>query len=331
MIAAVVGGGSWGSAFALHLGRAGIPTRLWIREPDIRAAAVRGRENAVFLPGFKFPPEVAFPAVPSEAVSGADLVFLAVPSAFFRSVLSRVAPHLRPSQGVISLTKGLETGSLLRMSEVMANGLAKRGVSRFGVLSGPSFSLEVAREFPTALVLASREAAWAREVQAGIAGPAFRVYVSRDVVGVELAGALKNVIAIAAGISDGLGFGHNARAALITRGLAEIARLGAALGAKRATFAGLAGMGDLVLTCTGALSRNRTVGFELGRGRTLAAITAETRMVAEGVATARAARTLARRTGVEMPIAEQIYRILYHGQDPRGALADLMARSLKDE
>jgi glycerol-3-phosphate dehydrogenase (NAD(P)+) len=331
MKAGVVGGGSWGSAFALHLGRIGIPTRLWIREAEIHAAAVRERENKVFLPGFKFPPEVTFHRNLAESVAGADLVFIAVPSAYFRKVLVRMAPAIGSGQGVISLTKGLEKTSLLRMSEVKAEILAPSGLRPLGVLSGPSFSKEVARGFPTAVVLASRDSAWARGVQARIAGPALRIYASKDVAGVEISGALKNVIAIAAGISDALGFGHNARAALITRGLAETARLGAALGAKRETFSGLAGIGDLVLTCTGALSRNRSVGVELGRGRSLAAITADMRMVAEGIATTLSARRLARREGVEMPIAEQIYQILYHGKDPRRALADLMARSPKDE
>jgi glycerol-3-phosphate dehydrogenase (NAD(P)+) len=331
MRAGVIGGGSWGSAFALHLGRIGVPTRLWIRETDIRDAATREHENKVFLPGFLFPPEVTFPRSLAGTVAGADLIFIAVPSAYFRRVLARVAHAIGAGQGVISLTKGLEKGSLLRMSEVMEDVFSRSSRHRFGVLSGPSFSREVAQGFPTALVLASRRAAWARAVQARIAGPTLRIYASADVAGVEIAGGLKNVIAIATGIGDALGFGHNARAALITRGLAEISRLGAALGAKHATFSGLAGMGDLVLTCTGVLSRNRTVGIELGRGRRLADIVADMRMVAEGIATTLAARRLARREGVEMPITDQVYQILYHGKDPRRALADLMARSLKDE
>ena len=331
MNAAVIGGGSWGSAFALHLGRIGISTRLWIREAEIQAAAAATRENPVFLPGFKFPDKVTFAHDLAGTLDGADLVFIAVPSQFCRKVLTRLAPGLRPGQGIISLTKGLEKKTVLRMSEVMAEVFGPGGLPPLGVLSGPSFSREVAQGFPAALVLASSEAGWARAVQAAVSGPALRVYTSRDVVGVEIAGALKNVVAIAAGISDALGFGHNARAALITRGLAEISRIGAALGAKRETFFGLAGIGDLVLTCTGALSRNRSVGVELGRGRALPAIIADMRMVAEGIATTLAARSLARREGVEMPIAEQIYQILYHHKDPRKALVDLMSRSLKDE
>jgi len=331
MKAGVIGGGSWGSAFALHLGRIGIPTRLWIREAEIFAAAVAERENMVFLPGFKFPAEVTFHHDLAESVGDADLIFIAVPSQFCRKVLMRLAPLLRPGQGVISLAKGLEKKTLYRVSEVMAEVFTSGVRPPLGVLSGPSFSKEVAEGFPAALVLASSEAGWARTVQSAVSGPALRIYTSRDVVGVETAGALKNVVAIAAGISDALGFGHNARAALITRGLAEIARVGAALGAKRETFFGLAGIGDLVLTCTGALSRNRSVGVELGRGRTLSAIIADMRMVAEGIATTLAARALSHREGVEMPITAEIYQILYHHKDPRRALADLMSRSLKDE
>jgi glycerol-3-phosphate dehydrogenase (NAD(P)+) len=331
MNAGVIGGGSWGSAFALHLGRIGVPTRLWIREGEIHAAAVATRENPVFLPGFKFPAEVTFHHGLAESVQGADLIFVAVPAQFCRKVLIRLAPRLRPGQSLISLTKGLEKKTLLRPSEVMAEVFGPKGAFPLGVLSGPSFSKEVAEGFPAALVLASSETAWARMVQSAVSGPALRVYTSRDIVGVEIAGALKNVVAIAAGISDALGFGHNARAALITRGLTEIARVGAALGAKRETFFGLAGIGDLVLTCTGALSRNRAVGVELGRGRALPAIIADMRMVAEGIATTLAARALAHREGVEMPIAEQIYQILYQHKDPRRALVDLMSRSLKDE
>jgi len=331
MNASVIGGGSWGSAFALHLGRSGIPTRLWIREADIFAGAVAERENRVFLPGFKFPAEVTLHHGLAESAAGADLIFVAVPSQFCRKVLIRLAPRLEPGQGVISLAKGLEKKTLYRVSEVMAEVFAPGLRPPLGVLSGPSFSREVAEGFPAALVLAAQDAPWARTVQAAISGPALRIYTSRDVVGVEIAGALKNVVAIAAGISDALGFGHNARAALITRGLAEIARIGAALGAKRETFFGLAGIGDLVLTCTGALSRNRSVGVELGRGRALSAIIADMRMVAEGIETTLSARALACREGVEMPIAEQIYQILYHHKDPRRALVDLMSRSLKDE
>ncbi len=330
MKASIIGGGSWGSAFALYLGRNGIRTNLWIREPDVFEAAVRHGENAVFLPGFKFPANVSFHHSLEKAVRGTDPVFLAVPSQFCRRVLLRLAPHLIEGQSVVSLAKGIEKNTLLRMTEVMAEVLASIE-PRLGVLSGPSFSREVARGHPTALVLASKDLPWARGIQHGIAGSSLRIYTCRDVVGVEIAGALKNVIAIAAGISDSLQFGDNARAALMTRGLAEITRLSVKMGARKETFLGLAGIGDLVLTCTGQLSRNRHLGEELGKGRPLAEITGGTPMVVEGIATTLSARRLALREGVEMPISEQIYQILYHRKEPRKALADLMSRTLKGE
>jgi len=324
MKACVIGGGAWGSAFAIHLGRLGLPTRLWIE------AARRDRENSVFLPGCEFPAAVTIHDDPTEAVDGASSVFVAVPSQHRRKIYGRLAGCLAPEQAVVSLTKGIEKSTLKRMTELMAE-LFPPGPRTLAVLSGPSFSREVAEGHPTALVLASSEADWARRWQRLISGPSLRVYASRDVIGVELAGALKNVIAVAAGISDGLGFGHNARASLLTRGLAEIARLGQRLGAKPGTFAGLAGMGDLVLTCTGHLSRNRRVGLELGAGRRLGDIVGEMKAVAEGLPTTVSAYHLARREGVEVPIIEQVYAVLYRGKDPRRALADLMARVLKDE
>ncbi len=331
MNASVIGGGSWGSAFALHLGRNGIRTKLWIREPDIFEAAVRERENPVFLSGFKFPPEVAFHHGLEDSVRSADIIFLAVPSQFCRKVLLRLAPHLTAGQSVVSLAKGIEKKTLLRMSEVMAEVFSPHVRPRIGVLSGPSFSREVAQGHPTALVLASTDLRWARRAQHLLSSPSLRIYTSRDLVGVEIAGALKNVIAIAAGINDSLQFGDNARAALMTRGLAEITRLGVKLGAKKETFLGLAGIGDLVLTCTGRLSRNRHVGAELGKGRSLSSIIASMRMVAEGIATTLSARRLAFREGVEMPIFDQVYQILYHKKEPGKALADLMSRTLKGE
>jgi glycerol-3-phosphate dehydrogenase (NAD(P)+) len=331
MNASVIGGGSWGSAFAHHLGRNGIRTKLWIREPDIFEAAVRERENPVFLSGFKFPTEVTFHHALGDAARSADIIFLAVPSQFCRKVLLRLAPYLIAGQSVVSLTKGIEKKTLLRMSEVMAEVFGPLASPRIGVLSGPSFSREVAQGHPTALVLASTDLRWARKAQHLLSSPALRVYTSRDLVGVEIAGALKNVIAIAAGINDSLQFGDNARAALMTRGLAEITRLGVKLGAKKETFLGLAGIGDLVLTCTGRLSRNRHVGAELGKGRSLSSIIAGMRMVAEGIATTLSARRLAFREGVEMPIFEQVYQILYHKKEPGKALADLMSRTLKGE
>lgn len=330
MRACVIGGGAWGSAFAIHLGRIGLPTRLWIREPEVLEIARRTRENPAFLPGCEFPAAVSFHDDPAAALDGAEAVFVAVPSPYCRKIFGRLAGSLAPGQAVVSLTKGIERSTLKRMTELMAECFPP-GPRPLAVLSGPSFSREVAEGHPTALVLASSEADWARRWQRLLSGPSLRLYTSRDVIGVELAGAVKNVIAIAAGISDGLGFGHNARASLLTRGLAEIARLGQRLGARPRTFSGLAGMGDLVLTCTGHLSRNRRVGLELGAGRRLRDIIADMRAVAEGLTTTVSAFYLARREGIEMPITEQVQAVLYRGKDPRRALADLMARGLKDE
>jgi glycerol-3-phosphate dehydrogenase (NAD(P)+) len=329
--AGIVGGGSWGTAFALALGRKGVRTKLWIREPDIFEAAVRHRENTVFLPGFKLPSPVSVHHELEEAIRDSEILFIAVPAQFCRKIFVRLRPLLEEGQSVISLTKGIEKGTLKRMSELMAETLVPTGASRIGVLSGPSFALEVAQGHPTALVLAAADPAWARKVQDRLSGLALRVYTTADVVGVELAGALKNVIAIAAGLSDAMDFGFNSRAALMTRGLAEIARLGLRLGARRETFAGLAGMGDLLLTCTGPLSRNRHVGFELGRGGRLRDIIDRMRMVAEGIATTVSARALARREDVEMPITEQVHHVLFRNKDPRRAMTDLMTRTLKEE
>jgi glycerol-3-phosphate dehydrogenase (NAD(P)+) len=331
MNAAIIGGGSWGSAFALTLGRIGIRTKLWIREPEIFEAAVRERENRIFLPGFKFPGPVSVHHDLEETVRDCEMLFIAVPSQFCRKIYIRLRAFLENGPSVISLTKGIEKGTLMRMSEIMAETLLPAGASRIGVLSGPSFAREVAEGHPTALVLASSDHAWARAVQHRLSSPVLRVYTSGDVAGVELAGALKNVIAIAAGFSDAMDFGFNSRAALMTRGLAEIARLGIRLGARRETFAGLAGMGDLLLTCTGPLSRNRHVGFELGRGGRLRDIIARMRMVAEGIPTTVSARSLALREGVDIPITEQVYQVLYRNKDPRRALTDLMTRTLKEE
>ncbi|MCX6565524.1 MAG: NAD(P)-dependent glycerol-3-phosphate dehydrogenase [Candidatus Aminicenantes bacterium] len=327
----VVGGGSWGSAFAYHLAKIGFPVRLWIREPEIFEEAVRTRQNTVFLPGRIFPENASFHHDLKEAVSGANTVFIAVPSTYFRKVYAHVADFLRPDTDVVSLTKGIEKRTLLRMSEIVAAIPLRSGRVRIGVLSGPSFSKETAEGHPTALVMASADQDLARRVQICLSNERWRIYTSRDVVGVEIAGALKNIIAIAAGLSDAMNFGFNSRAALMTRGLAEIARLGTKLGARPETFAGLAGMGDLVLTCTGPLSRNRNVGLELGRGRQLAEIVGGMRETAEGIPTTVSARELARRENIDIPITEQVYQVLYRRKDPRRALTDLMTRTLKDE
>ena len=331
MRAAVIGGGSWGSAFARYLGSLGIPTRLWIREPDVLAETRRTGENAAFLPGFKFPSAVEFSDDLRETAAYGELIFIAVPSDFCRSVYGRIAPVLDRDRTVVSLTKGFDKRTLMRMSQVMEEVFRPPVRPRLAVLSGPSFAREVAAGNPTALVVASREPAAAREVQQAVSSESIRAYTSSDVTGVEVAGALKNVVAIAAGITDAMAFGLNTRSALITRGLVEITNLGLALGARRETFSGLAGMGDLILTCTGELSRNHRVGQGLGRGRKLAEILAGTRMVAEGVHTTVTARRIARALGVEMPISEQIYQVLYRGKEPRKAVAELMTRTLKAE
>jgi glycerol-3-phosphate dehydrogenase (NAD(P)+) len=322
----VLGGGAWGTALASHAARAGLPVRLWIREPEVAVAVNERRENPVYLPAVELPPGLRATSRLDEALADAETILVVVPSEFCRAVY-RQAGRLAPEGAVlVSATKGLEVDTLRRMTEVAAAEAPGRAV---GVLSGPSFALEVARALPTAVVIASSEHSVAEKVQRALATRSFRVYSSEDVVGVELAGALKNVIAIAAGIIDGLGYGHNTEAALITRGLAEITRLAVALGARPDTLAGLAGLGDLVLTCTGALSRNRTVGQRLGRGLPLAEASAG--MYPEGVRTTLAACALAERHAIEMPIARQMKAVLHEGKPPREALDQLMLRSLKRE
>lgn len=331
MKVAVVGAGSWGTAFALHLSRVGLEPSLWVREPEILDTLRHQRENPVFLPGFKLPGSVSFDNSLEATLAQAEIVFVAVPSRYCRPIYRAMAPCVRPGQIIVSLTKGIEGNSLKRMTEVMVEVFSPSVLPTVAVLSGPSFAREVAERHPTAVVVASTDLGAAQSVQRLVSDEAFRVYTSQDVIGVELAGALKNVVAIACGISDALRFGHNSRAALITRGLAEITRLGVKLGAARETFQGLAGMGDLVLTCTARLSRNYHVGYELGKGKKLSEILASTPMVAEGVHTARSVRELADREGVEMPITLEVYRILDEGKNPRQSLRDLMSRTLKRE
>lgn len=331
MNTAVIGGGSWGSAIAIHLGRLHLPVKLWIREPDILRSAQKQGVNPMFLPGFSFPPEVTAHGDIREAARGASAIFIAVPSRYCRGIYRRLAPAVGPQSLLISLTKGLEERTLKRMSQVLADSLPGIAHPRIVVLSGPSFAREVAQGLPTAVVAAGRRSKDAARIQALLSSVAFRVYTCRDVAGVELAGAVKNIIAIAAGMADGLDSGHNAKASLITRGLAEMTRLGVRLGARRETFFGLAGIGDLIVTCTGELSRNRHLGFDLGRGKSLASILASSNMVAEGVGTTRSIHKLSAKLGLEMPISEQIYRVLYRGKDPRQALIDLMSRRLRGE
>jgi glycerol-3-phosphate dehydrogenase (NAD(P)+) len=331
MIASVIGGGSWGSAFSVHLGHKGIETKLWIREPEIYESTSRTRENKTFLPGIEFPPSVSFGNDLKKNLQNSDIVFIAVPSEYCRQIYEKISPFLSQNQIIVSLTKGIEYESLKRMSELMQSTFGPEAISRIAVMSGPSFAREVAESHPTAVVVASNNPEIAKKVQFFVSNSFFRAYTSGDVVGVELAGALKNIIAISAGISDGLGYGRNTLAALITRGIAEITRLGVRMGAKAETFSGLAGIGDLVLTCTGKLSRNRHVGFKLGKGNSIKSILKEMRMVAEGVTTTLSARKLAEKFEIEIPICEQVYNILYKNKDPRKALKDLMSRKLKQE
>lgn len=330
---AIIGAGGWGTALAIVLGseRKARKISLWVREKDVYEPLREKRENPIFLSGFKLPVEVEVTCDFAAALDGAAIVIGAMPSAHAREMYSAMLPFLRPEMRFVSATKGLESETLLRASEVVHQVVALKFPPRVAVISGPSFAKEVARGDPTAIVIASADRNTAKELQQEFSGRTLRLYTNDDVTGVELGGALKNVIALAAGVAEGLGLGHNTVAALITRGLVEITRLGAALGARRETLAGLAGLGDLVLTCTGELSRNRFVGCELGRGKKLAETLGAMRMVAEGVGTTAAARALARKTGVEMPITEQMFALLYENRSPKDALRDLMERRLKAE
>lgn len=332
---AVIGAGAWGTGLSIVLGRKNThDVRLWAYEQEVRDSIAARRVNELFLPEYAIPETVAATNDWGEVLRGAEIVVSVMPSHHCRRLFQSMRPYLKPNMLFVSATKGLEEGSLLRMVEVIADVVSRDGgfQPRVGALSGPSFAKEVARGDPTAITIASQDAQLAETVQREFSDPRFRVYTNDDVVGVELGGALKNVIAIAAGICDGLGLGHNSIAALITRGLAEITRLTVACGGRQETMSGLAGLGDLVLTCTGGLSRNRTVGVELGKGRKLAEIIAGMHgMVAEGVLTTNAAVGLARSRGVEMPISEQMHAILHDGKPPRDAIHDLMTRSAKSE
>ena len=328
MTTAVLGGGSWGTALAAHLVRSGHEVRLWVRNPEVAREVNERGENSAYLSGIRLPATLRATCDLRDAVVPAETVLVVIPSEFCREVYRGLAPLLAADALLVSATKGLEIDSLLRMTEVAEQ---ETGARPLAVLSGPSFALEVAREQPTAVVVASRDLATAESIQRRLSSRTFRAYSSDDVVGVELAGALKNVIAIAAGIVDGLGYGHNTVAALITRGLAEIARLAVAQGGRPDTLAGLAGLGDLVLTCTGSLSRNRRLGQALGRGRSLREVLAESTMVVEGVRTTLAACHLASRAGIEMPIVLQMKAVLYEAKPPAEAVDELMLRSLKRE
>ncbi len=326
---AILGAGGWGTALAVHLARTGHPARLWARDAGLAASLQAVRQNASYLPGITFPDGLAVTGDLDEALDGASFVVSAVPSHGTREVVRAASMRLRPGTVLVSATKGLEQLTHFRMSEILEQELGGR--ARIAVLSGPSFASELARELPTAVSVASTDATVVGTVQDEFRAPYLRVYGTNDVVGVELGGALKNVIAIAAGLAEGLGLGHNALAGLITRGLAEMSRLACAAGGQRETLAGLTGLGDLVLTCTGGLSRNRQVGIELARGRTLESIVGDMRMVAEGIRTTEAALDLAARHDVEMPIAAQVAHLLAGRKDPRAALEELMVRPQRAE
>jgi glycerol-3-phosphate dehydrogenase (NAD(P)+) len=329
---AILGGGSWGTALAIVLARARRhDISLWVHDPALAESIQRDRENRTYLPGHRLAPEVSVTCKIQDVISAARILVGAIPTAHARAIYSAAASSASPRSVFVSAAKGLEPATHKRMSEVVLELFLPKLALRVAVLSGPSFAAEAARGEPTAVVLASSDAALASELQEEFAAPNFRVYTNDDVVGVELAGAMKNVIAIAAGVCQGLGLGSNPLAALITRGLAEMSRLAAALGARPETLTGLAGLGDLVLTCTGMLSRNRQVGIELGQGRALGEILAGRRMVAEGVGTTAALLALAREAKVELPITEQVAAILHHEKPPREAIRDIMNRPQKRE
>ncbi len=332
---AVIGAGAWGTALSIALARKDThQVRLWAHENQVCETIATQRENTQFLPGCQIPAAVTPTNDLREALAGADIVVSVMPSHHCRTIFEQLSEYLAPEMLLVSATKGLENDSLMRMSEVITD-IVQRCCGftpRIGALSGPSFAKEVARGDPTAITIATGDIELGQTVQREFSDPCFRVYTNDDVTGVELGGALKNIIAIAAGVCDGLGLGHNSVAALITRGLAEITRLVVAAGGRRETMAGLAGLGDLVLTCTGELSRNRSVGVELGRGRKLPDIIAGMHgMVAEGVLTTKAAVGLARAHAVEMPITEQMHLILQNGKSPREAIHELMTRTGKSE
>jgi len=325
----VIGSGSWGTALAIHLARTGHDVRLWARDAALAASMAETRENATYLSGIALPDSLSPTSDIAQAMDDAQFVVIAVPSHGVREVARVAAPHLPRGCALVSATKGIEEGSLLRMSQVLRQELPESG--DVVVLSGPSFARELARNLPTALVAAGESAAVVEAVMSHFRSPALRLYGSSDVVGVELGGSLKNIIAIAAGVVEGLGVGHNALAALITRGLAELSRLAVAVGAQPNTLAGLAGLGDLVLTCTGDLSRNRSLGIALAKGESLKDILSRTRMVAEGVRTTEAALALSALHGIELPIASEMSDVLAGRTDPQTAIRNLMGRKQKLE
>lgn len=328
---AIIGAGSWGTALAIVLAPRFPQVRLWVYETGLAERMASTRENDIYLPGFQLAEHVKVTSDLAAAVDGADVVLSVMPSHLVRRIYQQMLPCLRESMLFVSATKGLENGTLLRVSEVIREVLGSQMQPMVAVISGPTFAREVAEFEPTALVVASSDPQLPEQVQKLFSGPTFRLYSSQDTIGVEIGGSIKNVVAIGAGVLHGMGLGHNPMAALITRGLAEMTRLAVAMGGRAQTMAGLAGLGDLVLTCNGELSRNRTVGVELAHGRKLDEIVGSMKMVAEGIKTTNAAVDLAKRYDVEMPISEQMFQMLNFGVTPRDAIQSLMERSLKGE
>jgi len=328
---AIVGGGGWGTALAITMARLERDVRLWVYEPYLVETMIATGENPIYLPSVRIPPSVRVSNSVEEVLAGVRIVILAVPSHVYRQVLSRILPLLNGDMWFVSATKGIENETLMRMSEVIADVARPRFVPCIAAISGPTFALEVARGEPTALVVASPDESLRLYLQRELSAPRFRLYTNPDLIGVEISAAVKNIIAIAAGVVEGLGLGSNPAAALITRGLAEMTRLVVACGGRRETLSGLAGLGDLVLTAYGSLSRNRRVGVALGQGKNIDEVLSSTRMVAEGVKTAKSTVALARRLNVEMPIAEKMYAVLYEGMKPQDAIDDLMERKLREE
>ena len=325
---AVVGAGSWGTALATVLDGKGIRLNLWVREEDLLETIRNTRENDMYLPGVKLGENINPTGDMEQCIHGCEAIVFSVPSHFVRDVARSIAPFVRPQQRIINVAKGLDPGSLKRLSEVIKEALPQNKVA---VMSGPSHAEEVGRGVPTTVVAASPDREMAEYVQDLFMAPAFRVYTNPDIIGVEMGGALKNVVALGAGISDGLGYGDNTKAALMTRGIVEIARLGVKMGAKAATFAGLSGIGDLIVTCTSMHSRNRRAGIQIGQGKTLDEVVGSTRMVVEGVKATQAAYELSMLHGVEMPITTEIYRVLFEGADVKKSVENLMMRSKTHE
>lgn len=328
---AILGAGSWGTALAIALAPRFEEVRLWARDPAKAQNISAARENQIYLPGFRLPDGVHVSHELPAALAQPDLILSVVPSKHLRSVLAAAVPHIPAGTPIVSATKGIEEETLYRMSQIVTESLPHSAYSPIAVLSGPTFAAEIAAGEPAAIVVASGDAALTKQIQKAFATPTLRLYASRDMVGVEIGAALKNVIAIGAGICHGLGLGSNSVAALVTRGLAEITRLALAMDAHAGTLSGLAGLGDLVLTATGRLSRNRSVGVQLGQGRKLPEILAATTMVAEGISTCRAAHLLGKKHGVDLPIIQRMYEVLYEAKDPRAAIKQLMERPLTSE